>query len=42
MDREVEKKERIDIVNFLEDSEAKKVFEAYQKPLLQIFKFYAA
>jgi len=40
--RELEKKERADISNFMEMEEVKSVFSRYERQLHQMFKFFAA
>ena len=41
-DREVEKKERQDVIAFIDSEPVAALFESYKKPLGQMYKFYAA
>lgn len=41
-DREIEKKERKDIIDFIKKPDVKAVFDQYQKQLFLMYKFYAS
>ena len=41
-DRDVEKKERKDVQDFLDSKPVASLFDAYKKPLNQMYKFFAA
>ena len=41
VDRDTERQEQKDVVEFLKKPEIQKVFETYERPLSQLYKFYA-
>ena len=41
VDRDTERQEQKDVVEFLKKPEKKKEYETYERPLSQLYKFYA-